>query len=238
MLREVRERLRERRREYSLGRHLARLRREGRLSRVALTGLAFVAIGSVAFAHCDGSRLTGPSDLADETPIASTVTVGGSVASAGSETYKENIVERNVVFSGVNPCNGDVVTAIGKRHDRIRIVASPTSFAVDHHLNDSFRGEAINDPDQEYTGSDVHNDRFEVGIDGVEHRELTNEHLISQGPAPNWILHFHQRSDFRFSDPLNPTVTYRAHASCPPESACMLPGGCVDRELTPVSVTP
>ena len=229
---------RERRGGYSVRKHLGRLGREGRLPQIGLAAVALLTIGGLAFGQCDASSLTGPS-ASSETPVASTV-AGGSVAPAsiGSETFKENTVERNVVFTGVNPCNGDMVRAVGKRHDKIRIVATPTSFTTDHHINDSFRGEAVNDPAQAYTGSDVHSDRFEIGIDGVEHRELTNEHLIAQGQAPNWILHVHQRSDFRFDDPLNPAVTFKGHASCPPESQCTLPGGCVDRELEVLSTAP
>lgn len=230
---------RERRGGYSVRKHLGRLRREGRLPQIGLAAVALLTIGGLAFGQCDASSLTGPS-ASSEAPLTSTV-AGGSVTSAasvGSETFKENTVERNVVFSGINPCNGDMVRAIGKRHDKIRIVATPTSFTTDHHINDSFRGEAVNDPSQAYTGSDVHTDRFEFGIDGVEHRELTNEHLIAQGQAPNWILHVHQRSDFRFEDPLNPVVTFKGHASCPPESPCTLAGGCVDRELEVLTTAP
>lgn len=246
MLDELRQRLkdrppRERRERYSTRRHFARLRREGRLPQIGVASAALLTIGGLAFGRCDASGVTGPSSSDTGMPVANAVAAGSiamSSAGVGSETFKENTVERNVVFSGVNPCNGDLVKAFGKRHDKIKIVASPTSFAADHHINDSFRGEAIEDPTQAYTGSDVHTDRFEIGIDGVEHRELTNEHLISQGPAPNWILHVHQRSDFRFDDPLNPTVSFKAHASCPPESQCTMPGGCVDRELSVASVTP
>lgn len=242
MLDEFRQRLRDRRGKYSLRRHIGRLRREGRLRQIGLAAVALLTVGGLAFGRCQGSSITGPSDPMTETPVRGSVTSGGSAttptAGLGSETFKENTVERNVVFSGVNPCNGDMVKAMGKRHDKIRIVASPTSFAVDHHINDSFHGEAIDDPNQDYTGSDVHSDSFEIGIDGVEHREITNEHLIAQGPAPNWILHVHQRSDFRFADPLNPAVTFKGHASCPSDSRCTVAGGCVDRDLTLVSATP
>jgi hypothetical protein len=241
MLDGFRQRLSERRSKYSLRKHIGRLRREGRLPQIGLAAVAVLTIGGLAFARCQDS-ITGPNAPVAETPVGGAVTAGGSVttpsASLGSETFRENTVERNVVFSGVNPCNGDAVKAFGKRHDKIKIVASATSFAVDHHINDSFRGEAIDDADQIYTGSDVHKDNFEIGIDGVEHRELTNEHLIANGPAPNWILHFHQRSDFRFDDPLNPTVTFKGHASCPSDSRCTVPGGCVDRDLTVLSATP
>lgn len=149
MLDEFRQRLRDRRGKYSLRRHLGRLRREGRLRQIVLAAVGLLTVGGLAFGRCQGSSITGPSDPMAETPVRGTVTAGGSVtpsASLGSETFKENTVERNVVFSGVNPCNGDMVKAMGKRHDKIRIVASPTSFAVDHHINDSFHGEAIDDP--------------------------------------------------------------------------------------------
>ncbi len=230
---------RDRRAKYSLRAHVARLRREGRLPQIALAAVAVLTIGGLAFARCQDS-ITGPSAPVAETPAGGAVTAGGSVTTStaslgGSETFQENTVRRDVVFSGINPCNGATVKAFGKRHDKIKIVASPTSFAVDHHINDSFRGEAVDDPEQIYTGSDVHKDQFEVGIDGVEHRELTNEHLIAQGPTPNWILHVHQRSEFRFDDIFNPTVTFEGHASCPPESRCTRPEGCPDQGLTLVS---
>jgi hypothetical protein len=230
MLDEFRQRLGDRRGKYSVRKHIGRLRREGRLRQVGVAAVVVLTAGGVAFARCQGSSITGPSEPIAETPR----------LNLGSETFQENTVERNVVFSGVNPCNGDAVKAFGKRHDklRVRIAPSGTSATLDHHINDSFHGEAIANPNQKYTGSDVHSDRFDIGMDGMRHREITNEHLIAQGPAPNWILHVHQRSDFRFADPLNPTVTFEGHASCPSESKCTVDGGCVDRDLTVVSVTP
>jgi hypothetical protein len=239
MLEEFRQRLRDRRGKYSLRKHVSRLRREGRLPQIALAVLAVLTLGGVTFARCEASSITGPSSVA-ETP-ADRNTASGSVTTA-AETFRENTVERNVVFTGVNPCNGDAVTATGKRHDKFtaRTIVSPTNVTieVDHHINDSFRGEAINNPGQLYTGSDVHRDRFELGSEGVEHPDLTNEHLISQGPAPNWILHMRQKSKVRFDDPLNPTVTFEGHASCPPTSECTVAGGCVDRSLEVLSVAP
>lgn len=240
MLQEFRQRLNERRGKYSLRKHVTRLRREGRLPRVGLAAAAVLAVAGFAFARCEASSITGPTEQSAEAPPASTIS-GGDVATAtigGSENFTENTVERNVVFVGINPCNGDAVRAFGKRHDRFRAAVSLTSATLDHHINDSFRGEAINNPAQIYTGSDIHQDRAEIGVDGVEHRELTNEHLISQGPAPNWILHVHQRSNLRFDDPVNPVVTLSGHASCPPQSRCTRPGGCPDAVMSVESVTP
>jgi hypothetical protein len=120
------------------------------------------------------------------------------------------------------------------------VVISPTDptdarIFIDHHINDSFRGEEIGNPEQVYTGSDVHKDRFELTGEEVEHPDLTNEHIISQGPDPNWILHVHQKTKVRADDPLNPTVTFKAHASCSDLAACKdLPGGCIDRQMEPV----
>lgn len=239
MLQGFRQRLDERRGKYSLLKHIGRLRREGRLPRVGLAAAAVLAVGGFAFARCEASSITGPSEQLAEAPRTTAIS-GGDVATAtvGSETFRENTVERNVVFVGINPCNGDAVRAFGKRHDRFKAAVSPTSATLDHHINDSFRGEAINNPTQVYTGSDVHQDRAAIGVDGVEHRELTNEHLISQGPAPNWILHVQQRSDLRFTDPVNPVVTFSGHASCPPQSRCTREGGCPDAVMSVESVTP
>lgn len=232
MLDGFRQHLNDRRGKYSLRKHIGRLRREGRLSQVGLAVVAILTLGGVAFAKCQASGVTGPSEEGSVTP--------SSLLLGPSETVQENTVERDVVFVGVNPCNGDVVRAFGKRHDKLRakVEASGASVTLDHHINDSFRGEAVKDPNQKYTGSDVHTDRFEMGPDGTEHREFTNEHLISAGPAPNWILHIHQRYEFRFAEPLSPTVTMEGHASCPPTSECLVEGGCVDREMIPESVTP
>ena len=239
MLDGIRQRLkdrksRDRRGEYSLRKHLGRLRREGRLPQIGLASVALLTVGGLTFGRCDASDITGPS-----APVASTETRGAVTPSAAtfSETEKENTVERNVVFTGVNPCNGDAVVANGRRHDKFtsRAVVSPTgevTIEIDHHLNDSFKGLAANNPEQLYTGSDVHRDRFVLGTDGADHPDMTNEHIISQGSAPNWILHMRQKSRVRFDDPLNPTVTFEGHASCPPTSACTIAGGCIDRPLS------
>lgn len=240
MLDEFRQRMKDRRGRYSLRKHIGRLRREGRLPQIGLAAVAVLTIGGLAFARCQNS-ITGPETVA-ETPAGGAGTASGSVATSESETIRENLHFRKIAFAGVNPCNGDVVTAIGHRHEKFTTttIISPTDITIeiDHHMNDAFQGEARNNPEQLYTGSDVHKDRFVLGAEGVEHPDLTNEHLISKGSAPNWILHMHQKSKVKFSDPLNPTATFKAHASCPSTSECMLPEGCVDRDLELLPETP
>src|SRR5687768_13122467 len=159
---------RERRGGYSVRKHLGRLQREGRLPQIGLAAVALLTIGGLAFGQCDASSLTGPSSSFTEAPSA-TVGAGGSVAtstaSLGAETFRENTMDREFVFTGVNPCNGEPVIARGKRHDRIAATVSASgSFDADHHLNDSFKSVAIDaqgvevtDPDREYVGGDVHN---------------------------------------------------------------------------------
>jgi hypothetical protein len=249
MLKGFRMRSGDRRQRYSLRRHIARLKQEGRLPQIALAAMAVAIGGGIAFGQCDSSSITGPSEPVAASPNSPPVTsISGSVASAslgGSETFKDNTVERDVVFTGRNPCNGELVVARGKRHDKISMTASTNSFEVDHHLNDSFKsvaldeaGVEVNGPDLEYVGSDVHKDRLTIGLDGTQHRELTNEHLTRPG-GPNWIFHLHQTSEFSYTDPQNASVSMRGHASCPPTSRCTMPGGnCPDRMFTLTSVTP
>lgn len=248
MLDEFRKHLRDRRGRYSLRKHLGRLRREGRLPQIGLATVALLTLGGVAFARCQDS-ITGPPPVA-ETPVGGAVSSGGSVgtpsASIGGESFREHTMNRDFVFTGINPCNGEPVVARGRRHDRLTATISLSgNFDADHHLNDSFKSVAVDaqgvevtDPELEYVGGDVHNDRMSIYFpDGASHRELTNEHLSRRGGGDHWVLHLDQRSEFRLGD-LEPTVTVKGHASCPPTSHCKLADGCPDRTFHPVTEVP
>jgi hypothetical protein len=219
------------------------------LPQIALAAVAVLTAGGLAFAKCDGSSITGPSARVAETPVAGAATSGGSVStsSLGGEAFRENTVNREFVFTGVNPCNGEPVVARGKRHDRIAATVSLSgNFDADHHLNDSFKSVAIDaqgvevaDPDLEYVGGDVHNDRMSVNfLEGTtSHRELTNERLSRRGGGDHWVLHLDQRSEFTVENP-EPKITITGHASCPPTSRCSLSDGCPVRTFSVTSLSP
>ena len=239
----------DRRQGYSFPRHLSRLKQEGRLPQIGLAAMALVIAGGLTFGRCQGDSITGPSTATEARPqtmLASSAT--GSLAPATVPTFRENTVDRNAVFVGVNPCNGEPVVARGSRHDRISAtVTAAGNFEADHHINDSFKsvatdaqGVEVADPEAEYVGGDVHNDRLSVDfVEGVtSHRELTNERLSRRGGGDHWVLHMDQRSEFRADDPLNPTVSIKGHASCPPTSQCRLPDGCPDQAFSLMSLSP
>ena len=241
---------RERRGRYSVRKHVSRLHREGRLPQIGLAVVAVLTIGGLAFGQCDASSIAGPSPVT-ETTVAGAVTAGGSVntstAGLGAETFRDNTVNREFVFTGINPCNGEPVIARGRRHDRIAATVSASgSFDADHHLNDAFKSVAIDaqglevtDPELEYVGGDVHNDRMSVNfLDGTtSHRELTNERLSRRGGGDHWVLHLDQRTEFTVEDP-EPKITIKGHASCPPTSRCSLADGCPDRTFSVTSLSP
>jgi hypothetical protein len=239
----------DRRQKYSLRKHIGRLKQEGRLPQITLAAIVVVVAGGIAFGQCDSSSITGPSESVATSPSSPAGTsASGSVASAslgGSDNFSENTVQRDVMFSGVNPCNGELVVAKGRRHEKTTLTASANSFTADVLLNDSFKsvvlneaGVEVNEPDLEYVGSDVHKDRYTVGLDGIQYRQLTNEHL-KRRDGPNWIFHLHQTSNVSYTNPQNASVSMRGHASCPPTSRCTMPdGNCPDRVFTLVSLTP
>src|SRR5687767_15880964 len=119
----------DRRRGYSFRRHFARLRQEGRLPQIALAAVAVMIVGGITFGRCQGDSITGPSAPAAEgsAPTAVATSTSGSVApttapgpaDAVPPPFRENTVERNAMFTGVNPCNGEPVVARGRRHDRL-----------------------------------------------------------------------------------------------------------------------
>jgi hypothetical protein len=238
MLDGFRQRFSERRSKYSLRKHIGRLRREGRLPQIGLAAVAVLTIGGLAFARCQGNSITGPSAPAAE-----------DRAPGVMATVIENTMQRDAVFTGRNPCNGDLVVAKGKRHDKLSNTFSASGFTADHQINDSFKGVPLDaqgvevtDPEFEYVGSDVHSDKMVVNfLDGTTttHRELTNEHLSRRGGGDHWVLHVDQR--MRFSgDPTNPTVDVevKGHASCPDKTHCKLPDGCPDQAFTFVPPPP
>jgi hypothetical protein len=232
-------RFRERRSKYSLRKHIGRLRREGRLPQIGLAAVAVLTIGGLAFARCQGDSITGPSAPAAE-----------DRAPGVTAAVVENTMFREAVFTGKNPCNGDLVVARGKRHDKLSNTFSASGFHSDHHINDSFKsvpldaqGVEVTDPEAEYVGSDVHNHKMVINfLDGTTtDRDLTNEHLSRRGGGDHWVLHVVQILRFTADDPANPTIELKGHASCPEKTHCTLPDGCPDQAFTfvpPVEGTP
>jgi hypothetical protein len=148
--------------------------------------------------------------------------------------FKEKTVQRNVVFTGVNPCNGDAVRLEGIRYEKIRISVGAGYFESHHQIRDwCMRGFALNEPTQKYTGRDEHEHHLKITPAGLDETFETWEQLKALGPEPDWKLRVYQRYKVRYEDPLNMRVEFRSKASC--EHNCSLPGGCVDREFTLVS---
>ena len=235
MLREVRQRLRERRGEYSLRRHVARLRREGRLPRIGVGVLFAVLVAGATFAQCDTTSITGPvEDVALSSAPVATVTSGSLAPEPERLEFKEKTVQRNVIFTGVNPCNGDAVRLEGTRYESIRISVGAGYFDSHHRIRDwCMRGYAIGNPEQKYTGRDEHEHHLKITTAGLDEEFETWESLKALGSEPDWKLRLYQRYKARYDDPLNVRVEFRSRASC--EHNCTLPEGCVDREFTLVT---
>jgi len=235
MLREVRQRLRERRGEYSLRRHVARLRREGRLPRIGAGVLFAVLVAGATFAQCDTTSITGPvEDVALSSAPVATVTSGSLAPEPERLEFKEKTVQRNVIFTGVNPCNGDAVRLEGTRYESIRISVGAGYFDSHHRIRDwCMRGYAIGNPEQKYTGRDEHEHHLKITTAGLDEEFETWESLKALGSEPDWKLRLYQRYKARYDDPLNMRVEFRSRASC--EHNCTLPEGCVDREFTLVT---
>lgn len=235
MLREVRQRLRERRGEYSLRRHVARLRREGRLPRIGVGVLFAVVVAGATFAQCDTTSLTGPvEDVALSSAPLATVTSGSLAPEPERLEFKEKTVQRNVIFTGVNPCNGDAVRLEGTRYESIRISVGTGYFDSHHRIRDwCMRGYAIGNPAQKYTGRDEHEHHLKITTAGLDEEFETWEYLKALGSEPDWKLRLYQRYKARYDDPLDMRVEFRSKASC--EHNCTLPEGCIDREFTLVT---
>lgn len=241
MFRGFRQQRRDRRGDYSFRKHLARLKREGRLPRMGVATLAVVLIAAVTFGRCESS-ITGPAEeSADNGSIAGPAMTGilsppdgGSGGGSGGEKFKERSVERNVVFVGVNPCNGDAVRAVGTRHEWLTIITrEPSYFESRSRIKDHFRGYAVNDPyppPTRYEGHDEHEYNEIITPTKFVSETETHEHLISLGKEPNWKLFFYERRQTDLLNPLYTKVDYRAKASC--SHTCTLPEGCVDREMS------
>ena len=237
MLDKFRQQLRERRGGYSFRGHLARLKREGRLPRAAGGILAAVIVAGVAFGRCESSSITGPDESAADYAARTTSLTGGSVVPDPDPdrfTFEEKLVQRNVVFTGVNPCNGDAVRLEGTRYEKIRISAGVGYFDSHHHIRDwCLRGYAINDRRQKYEATDEHEHHLKITTAGLDEETETQEYLKALGSEPDWRLKVYQRYRVRYEDPLNIKVAFRAKASCDHE--CALPGGCIEREFTLVT---
>jgi hypothetical protein len=250
MLREFRRRFGDRRHGYSLRGHIARLKQEGRLPQIAFGAIAVFIVGGLTFGRCDSANITGPNETTAEAPT--TTASGGSVVPAHSSgdddddddgvglpeetfTFSEKTVQRNVVFTGVNPCNGDAVRAEGTRYEKIKITARGDYFDSHHEIEDYFRGFAVNNPVQKYKGEDEHEHDMTITANGLDDQLETEEYLKAIGPEPDWKLEVEQRYRVRFDEPRDMKVYFRARASCMPTSRCTVVGGCVDREFTTVS---
>jgi hypothetical protein len=223
---------RDRRGDYSFKKHLARLKREGRLPQIGLGTMAVVLMAAVTFGRCESS-ITGPETEADAGSVESPSLHGTGMP--GTDVFKQRTVERNVVFVGVNPCNGDAVRAEGTRYESLTLITREEAgyFESRSKIRDYFRGYAINDPvppPTRYKGEDEHEHNEIISPTRLESEVETHEHLVAIGPEPDWKLFFYER---RRTDPLQPwntRVDYRAKASC--SHQCSLPEGCIDREMS------
>lgn len=243
MFKEYWQHRRDRRGDYSFTRHLGRLKREGRLPQIGLSALAVVLVAGVTFARCE-SNITGPSETAADAGPIQGPSQGGTISSTGPshgsgndpglETFRQRTVQRNVVFIGVNPCNGDAVRAEGTRREKLTLITrAPDYFESRSHIWDNFRGFAINDPfppPTRYKGEDEHEHNQVITPTKTDDEVETEEHLIAIGPEPNWKLYFYERRRTDLLQPWNTRVEYRAKASC--SSRCSLPQGCIDREMS------
>lgn len=240
MFKEYWQHRRDRRGDYSFSKHLGRLKREGRLPRLGLATLAVVLVAAVTFGQCESS-ITGPSETAanggtiDGPALTGSITPPiGTPDGGNGDVFKQRTVERNVVFVGVNPCNGDAVRAVGTRYEALTlIVREPSYFESRSRIKDRFYGYAINDPPPHptrYKGEDEHEHNEVISPTRLETEVETHEHLIALGPEPDWKLFFYERRRTDPTRPLHTKIDYRAKASC--SYRCSLPGGCVDREMS------
>ena len=247
MFREFWKHRRERRGDYSFTKHLARLKREGRLPQIGLGTVAVVLLAAMSFGRCD-SNITGPASGPSYTTSSGSLTPltgeDGGVApspgtggTSGSETFKDRTVDRDFVFTGTNPCNGDAVRAEGHRHEYIRITTGTNSsgpyFSSTHHMRDHFKGFALNDPEQKYRGEDEHREDRRFSATKFDEHIHTEEYLKAYGPEPDFSLYLHYRLKFQPTT-LNIEPEFTAKARC--HGQCSKSAGCPDQDFVLVSV--
>jgi hypothetical protein len=276
MLDDFRQRLRDRRGQYSLRRHVARLKREGRLSRIGAGTLAAVIAAGVAFAQCQSSSITGPSEEVTESNVPG-APAGGSVSLSGGSSndndsdtdgdsdsedsdsdklvpgldsdsdgdsdsdnvpildpppleFEEKTFQRDVVFTGANPCNGETYEARGTRRDHVKSTIASDYFESRHRFQDKFQGFAVIDlPPRptRYKGEDEHDHHIKVVFaEGSDDELETEEELVAVGPEPDWTLKYHERRKIDMANPMNSRYEVRARGRC--KGTCTLPGGCPD----------
>jgi hypothetical protein len=275
MFDEFQRRLRDRRGRYSLRRHIARLKRERRLPQISAGVLAAVIAAGVAFAQCQSSSITGPSEQASEPSIPG-ATAGGSVSPAhnsndsDSDTdgdsdsedsdsdklipgldsdsdgdsdsdnipdleppplqFEEKTFQRDLVFTGANPCNGETYEAQGTRRDHFKSTATADVFESRHRFQDKFQGFAVIDlPPRptRYKGEDEHDHYTKVvWAEGSDSELETEEELVAVGPEPDWTFKYYERRKIDMTNPMNSRYEVRARGRC--KGKCTLPGGCPD----------
>ena len=222
---ELRRRLRDRRSEYSFRKHLGRLKKEGRLTQIGIAAAAVLVVSGITFGRCQSSNITGPSQQSETAPV-----LQPSPSLTTTETTSETF--RNFAFTGYNPCNGDAVAGTGTRHELVHFtINADGSTKIKKHTNDAWKGKAADDQTK-YSASDVHDDMQENSGTTFEHRDINNEHLISEGRSPNWILHLVQKTYIDALDPTKNSVEVKGFAKCPPTSSCSFPDGCPDLQLS------
>jgi hypothetical protein len=282
MLNELRQRLRDRRGRYSLPRHLARLKREGRLPRIGAAAVAAIFAAAVSFGRCQSPSITGPSEVAESS--FSGTPAGGSVSPSSYSSndhdsdsdsdsdsedsdsdkivpgldsdsdgdsdsdnvpivdvpplkFEEKTFQRDVVFTGSNPCNGETYEARGTRRDHIQMAVAPDYFESRHRIHDKFQGFAVLDlPPRptKYRGEDYH-DHYEkvVFAERSDYLLVTAEELVAVGSEPDWTLTYFERRYVDVMKPWNSRYVIAAKGRC--KGKCTLPGGCPDVEFKVVS---
>ena len=112
-------------------------------------------------------------------------------------------------------------------------------FAITSRDRDTWKGFAVNEPNQKYRGDDTHefNFRDKLAYDPPKldwHRH-SEEHIKAIGDDPDYTYYFHERIKITPMDPSDQQVEYVVKAKC--DGQCVLPEGCGEQPFSTVSVT-
>ena len=232
----------DRRQKYSLRQHLARLKREGRLPQLGLATVAILLVGGLSFGQCKGDSITGPGEPRTES---TTIPAGGGSVAPATTLFdvRERTVQRDFVFQGQNPCNGDPYIVKGTRRTYFRNWAGVNEngqyFSITSVDEDNLKGFAVNDDRQRYEQRDRHEFNFVNKLvydppkfDWHRHSE---ERLKASGEDPDFTMYLHERLKITPLDLSDMTAEYVSKAKC--DGRCMQPGGCVEQDFVTISVT-
>jgi hypothetical protein len=225
---------RDRRGDYSFKKHLARLKREGRLPQIGLGTLAVVLVAAVTFGRCE-SNITGPSETVAQSP--------NSPQASTLFDVRERTVQRDFVFQGENPCNGDSYIVRGTRRTFFRNWAGVNEhgqyFNITSVDEDHLKGFAVSDSKQKYEQRDKHEFNFRdkllydpPKLDWHRHSE---EHIKAIGDDPDFTMYLHERLKITPLDLSDMKAEYISKAKC--DGRCVQPGGCVEQDFITISVT-